>query len=274
MIVQGGNGNDFISAAPVNMLADTFGRIQVGVTIDGGAGNDTIIGGNSNAAAFIQDVIDQHEEDGNAAAAEAVRGLFDLDTIDIDVLRGGDGDDTIIGLGGVNHMDGGAGDDTLLGGLGRDTIYGGEGNDEIIGKAGNDLVISGLGDDFIQGNRGDDTFHYIGGNDTFIGGMGNDTLKFDFDGTFNLSLSSHREQAIGSYEVNVKGVENVQGNDEFNKLFGNSDDNTIFATKGNDIYAGGTGIDTIDFSNFNDLTGNFRSGKFENRRHYDPCFCF
>ena len=46
----GGNGNDFISAAPVNMLADNFGRDQVGVTIDGGAGNDTIIGGNSNAA--------------------------------------------------------------------------------------------------------------------------------------------------------------------------------------------------------------------------------
>ena len=36
----------------------------------------------------IQDVIDQHEEDGDAAAAEAVRGLFDLDTIDIEVLRG------------------------------------------------------------------------------------------------------------------------------------------------------------------------------------------
>ena len=50
-MVLGGTGNDFISAAPGNMLADTFGRHQVGVTIDGGAGNDTIIG-EPNAAAY------------------------------------------------------------------------------------------------------------------------------------------------------------------------------------------------------------------------------
>ena len=129
--------------------ASTIGR----VSIDGGAGNDTII-------------------------------------VEIDrraVINGGDGLDSINSGTGSDQIFGGAGDDTILGNGGRDVIFGGEGNDNIsggtgpdvlIGDAGNDTVVGGLGDDRVFGDdvlggavEGDAV-----GNDTISGGEGRDTL--------------------------------------------------------------------------------------------------
>lgn len=48
------------------------------------------------------------------------------------VIRGGDGDDTLIGGSGAEHLIGGAGNDVLIGGGGRDILDGGAGDDWIV----------------------------------------------------------------------------------------------------------------------------------------------
>jgi Ca2+-binding RTX toxin-like protein len=98
-----------------------------GLTINAGAGNDTI-----NAS--------------NLAA-----GLVGL-TID-----GGAGNDTITGSQGA---------DTLLGGDGNDLIIGGRGNDFLFGGAGDDTFVwnPGDGSDVVEGGAGTDTLIFNGAN--------------------------------------------------------------------------------------------------------------
>ncbi len=63
------------------------------------------------------------------------------------ILRGGDGNDTLIGLGGNDALIGNAGDDSLLGGSGDDYLEGGDGNDTLHGAAGADILAGGPGTD-------------------------------------------------------------------------------------------------------------------------------
>ena len=58
-------------------------------------------------------------------------------------LSGGDGDDTIRGLGGSDAISHGYGDDVIYGGDGDDGVFPDSGNDVIYGGAGNDKLDSG-----------------------------------------------------------------------------------------------------------------------------------
>src|SRR5215208_8056822 len=55
-------------------------------------------------------------------------------------LDGGDGDDTIRGLGGSDYIFHGSGDDV---------VYGGDGNDEVVPDSGSDVIYGGDGNDFL-----------------------------------------------------------------------------------------------------------------------------
>lgn len=71
-----------------------------------------------------------------------------------DILRGGEGDDQLMGIRGEgNILDGGAGDDTLIGGSGSDDMSGGAGNDHFIVNSlstnGNDVIRGGGGRDSV-----------------------------------------------------------------------------------------------------------------------------
>jgi VCBS repeat-containing protein len=70
-----------------------------------------------------------------------------------DIIDGGNGSDTIYGLGG---------DDIIFGGNGGDTLDGGAGNDQLFGENGNENLYGGAGDDLIDGNNGFDTVYYSG----------------------------------------------------------------------------------------------------------------
>ena len=201
LVVNGGGGNDTISAATV-----PAGITKL--TLDGGAGNDTLIGGHGG------DLL--HGGDGN------------------DTLSGGDGDDQMFGEAGDDRMIWNPGDDTDLaeGGDGTDTVEvnggngaeiftvtangtrvrfdrldptpfsidigtteklvvnmnggddsfsatgnlaaligvtvdGGTGNDTILGSNGADLLLGGDGNDFIDGQQGNDTALLGAGDDVF-----------------------------------------------------------------------------------------------------------
>ena len=63
-----------------------------------------------------------------------------------DLLRGGDGNDTLYGYGGDDRLEGGNGNDTLYGGDGNDILIGGKGNDVLWGGAGADTFVWKSGD--------------------------------------------------------------------------------------------------------------------------------
>ncbi len=74
---------------------------------------------------------------------------------------------------------GGAGDDTILprswGSLGI-TIRGGDGNDVILGTEGDDEISSGNGKDFVDARSGNDTVVNKGDRDSIAGGYGDDYI--------------------------------------------------------------------------------------------------
>ena len=97
IVINGGDGDDEISV----------GLNMIGVTINGGNGNDLVYGG------------------GGA-----------------DLIKGGNGNDVLYGRAGNDKIEGNAGNDLLDGGAGNDGLNGGYGSDALLGGTGNDLLNS------------------------------------------------------------------------------------------------------------------------------------
>lgn len=123
--IRGGAGNDnIVCTGKADDRVGIFGmkfNNDPHFTLDGGKGNDSIMGSSGN-----------------------------------DVIRGGKGDDIILGGDGHDTIDGGKGSDLILGGNGNDTIHGGKGDDVIFGDAGNDKVYGDQGRDVVDGGAGKD----------------------------------------------------------------------------------------------------------------------
>lgn len=77
-------------------------------------------------------------------------------------LRGGDGQNYVVGDDDVQSIFLGADDDILYGGGGNDVVGSAGGNDRIFGDAGDDLVFGGEGNDAIDGGTGMDTVRLAG----------------------------------------------------------------------------------------------------------------
>ncbi len=121
----------------------------------------------------------------NAGAGDDMINLEGLAGSGIEVeVRGGTGDDTIIGAAGIrNVIFGDEGNDIIrVGGVSAtavaNEIDGGDGNDQITGGRGADLIFGGAGNDTIAGGDGDDDIEGGTGDDTIVGGDGDDTYRF------------------------------------------------------------------------------------------------
>ena len=141
LTVKALGGDDTIDASAV------IGAMKL--TLEGGAGNDTII------ASVKADAMDGGEGTDTVSFAGSAAGV----TVDLaaSTARGGNAEgDTITGFENVtgtahndaltgsaqaNVIDGGAGNDTLKAGAGADTLTGGTGNDEISGGEGDDTAV-------------------------------------------------------------------------------------------------------------------------------------
>jgi Ca2+-binding RTX toxin-like protein len=151
-----GDGDDYIDAghtSTVTLFEDEPDATEpVGLELNdrdvvtGGAGNDTIFGGDDD------DIL----SGGNGN--DSIDGGIDEDTIDgqngNDVLIGGDGDDSVLGGAGTDSITGDDGSDTIDGGSGNDTITGGADADDIFGGAGEDSIIGATSGDTIDGGEG------------------------------------------------------------------------------------------------------------------------
>lgn len=256
--------------------------------IDGGAGNDTIVGV-SNDSAFSADRLFGRDGDDSITGG----GRLSTDTLDgglgndtLQVLADGHafgqaGDDLLIsGIGdgyrtSVTELDGGSGNDTLRSGA---EMYGGEDNDLLEvdlahmadGGSGNDTirgtataswitVVAGDGDDVVQ-------MHAWGiAGMTVSGGAGADILSIDGDS--GVSVDGGVGDDVIDLSINDDGyrVQGGDGNDQVHAT--GKADGTIDGGNGNDWLeiqtgsgksdlqlSGGEGKDTLVASH-GDITG-------------------
>ncbi len=232
------------------------------VSIYGGSGHDTIIGGKSVDVLF------------GGAGSDTISGGLGNDTIEggagADSLDGGGGNDTLSFDNLDTSVKGGAGTDTanaagttgaitlnlvtstletvnaassiyankfdatganwivtVTGGSGADTLWGGNLNDKLFGGAGSDSII---------GN---------GGNDTLDGGAGIDTVSYA-TATSRVEVNLAQGRAVGGAGTDsLTGFENLTGSIFNDKLIGNSGSNIIRGGGGVDEIIGGGGTDSI-----------------------------
>ncbi|MBL4808423.1 MAG: hypothetical protein JKY31_14230 [Rhodobacteraceae bacterium] len=173
---------------------------------------------------------------------------LDLGTALADVLQndgfkfiGGDGDDYfaphmgLMPFRGQAVIKGGAGNDTLIGSLGNDRIKGGTGNDTIYDPDGANKIRGGSGDDLIEvGDASNGSFLHGGsGNDTLVSGRGDDTLKG----------GSGHDTLVGG-----RGDDVLLGDGGRDILDGGKGDDILNGGRGADILTGGAGNDVFVFT--------------------------
>ena len=265
-----GKGDDLITAGDAgnqldgNAGADTLmGGLGMD-TLVAGAGDDSLVGGAGD------DLVDYSQVTGNLVVdltlGTATGEGSDMLT-QIEDVSAGSGADKITGSAVSNELRGGAGNDSISAGAGNDVLRGGAGNDSMDGGIGEDRVdygsvtgnlvvdlavgtasgdgtdtlsliegvTAGSGADKLTGSDGDNQLTGGAGNDTLSGGLGSDDLV---GGTGVDSLLG----GAGN-DVLYAG----DGNDVVDA--GEGDDLIIGGDgAGNDIYAGGIGIDTVKYA--------------------------
>jgi Ca2+-binding RTX toxin-like protein len=185
MTVTGGTGNDSLVGGN---LADSLSGGDGNDTLGGSVGDDTLIGGSG--ADYL--------------------GGFDGN----DSLVGGTGNDTVFGQTGNDTLDGGLGDDNLDGGIGNDSIDGGDGNDYIPADAGDDELIGGGGSDVLDGSAGNDTLNGGAGADQIYGARGNDTLTGGADNdTFHFGSADAAPTDLSAADSGVDTITDFAAND-------------------------------------------------------------
>jgi RTX calcium-binding nonapeptide repeat (4 copies) len=157
-------------------------------------GADTFIGGSSaDPRPFAaEDTVDySHRRHALSVTMDGRRndgekGELDRIASDMELVLAGTGDDRMIGNGRVNEFDGGAGHDVLRGGSGDDYLVG----DQYALRSPNgqgDVLVGGPGADRLDGGRGDDRLNGGAGPDSLISGSENDLIDAD-DGALDAIL--------------------------------------------------------------------------------------
>lgn len=248
--LDGGNGND-------KVVIDA--SVALPATLAGNRGNDTLIGGAGD------DSIEGHEGndwlDGGLGSDEILGGIgtdtityasradgvtinldgkwndgahreWDNVAADLEVLRGGAGDDFLRGSSANNTLFGYAGNDTLVGNGGADKLFGGAGTDladysastanltlsldgvandgakgegdnigtdveNLLGGGANDTLLGNDAKNRLMGGGGHDKVRGGGGNDTLVGGAGNDSLFGDAGNDWLDALDGGSDQLFG-----------------------------------------------------------------------------
>jgi Ca2+-binding RTX toxin-like protein len=168
-----------------------------------------------------------------------------------DYVYGGDGNDTIRGLGGDDDLYGEEGQDTIYGGDGLDWLDGGKNDDSLFGGDQNDYLFGRLGADRLYGENNDDYLDGGIGADRLDGGDGNDTAGYyGSEEGVHVSLSPFH-LISGNWGGDAEGdtlfsIENLSGSKYDDELYGDGHANVLWASEGNDVINGGGGGDQIN----------------------------
>lgn len=211
-------GVDASGAIPVTLMQADILAIQrlYGARVGGPTAGDTVYGVDTDLKTYLGDYMREHYVTGVPLPTATTFTIWDeggIDKIDLshhrkdqdvtladggisDVMGlignmviatgtlienfvAGLGDDTVLGNGADNLIEGRTGDDQLLGGGGSDILLGGTGADRLTGHAGRDTLAGGEGDDRMTGGEAADTFVFDGGRDVITDFGRFDTLIFD-----------------------------------------------------------------------------------------------
>jgi Ca2+-binding RTX toxin-like protein len=133
------------------------------------------------------------------------------------LLKGGDGNDKLIGS---------TVRDTLIGGAGDDNLNGGDEADVLIGNAGTDIYLV---DDL----------------DTVIEQAGEGTDAVYSRTSFTLAAGASVE-LLGTVDYQSTATLTLTGNEIANKVVGNMGDNSLYGLAGDDYLVGLAGVDVLD----------------------------
>ena len=170
-------------------------------------------------------------------------------------LKGGDGDDFLIGNdNGWQNFTGEAGNDLLVGGAGADSLSGGDGDDILRGGAGADGIGGGNGRDSMSYSSEGRTVGVRAvldegatrsGSETFDGGG---DLLYTIE---DVAGTPYTDVLIGNASNNV-----LRGNGGADQLTGLAGEDTLIATGGPSWLDGGDGNDSLQAKNtFKDYLG-------------------
>jgi Ca2+-binding RTX toxin-like protein len=220
-----GPGNDFASSQAPNLK------------LDGGTGNDTLIGAGPLLGGTGSDVL---EPTVLGKSADAGDGPGDIDRLSYERLNDGIIVTPLqisIAAGTVQVV----GDAVPKTGI--EQLEGGHGNDTLTGTAAPDVIFGGDGDDVIDGR---------GGGDTLDGGSGFNTVTYaaaTSPVTVNLATDTGGSTPLDTLR-NFRGVIGSPGGDI---VTGTSADEQFSLGAGDDSLDAGAGNDTIDGGPGNDL---------------------
>lgn len=268
MTAYGGPGDDAIVVGPdsgIRNVANIFGGdgddllVNDGsafAILDGGPGNDTLLGGNSTGifrpgpgddvidgrdgiptdGVLLRNYIDYSDAPGpvlvNLRGGWATGEGYDR-IIDITELYGSPYADVLIGDDQANYLDGGFNDQ--LGG-----------RQEVIAALGGDDFLDGSGR--LLGGPGDDTFYlsFAATDDRIDGGPGVDVVDFtDAFGDVVVDLVAGTASGAFTGDDVVTNVENVNGTRYADHITGDDGDNSLHGRQGNDTLIGGPGVDLL-----------------------------
>lgn len=139
-VLFGGGGNDALTGdADDNLLFGGPGNDDLRGAggddlLNGGSGGDSLAGG---AGFDLADYLERSvgiSADLDGLADDGEPGEGDAIAVDVEDLRGGAANDTLVGNGAENFLFGRGGDDSLEGGAGPDLLDGGDGNDALLSR--------------------------------------------------------------------------------------------------------------------------------------------
>jgi Ca2+-binding RTX toxin-like protein len=286
--LQAGLDHLFLTGAARTGTGNSFDNFirgnNLGNTLEGGDGNDTIFGdelearilGGLQFTKFVsyEDFFSTKNVLGSGAASltntESYQNLSRLYITEFsvppggdDILKGGNGNDKLFGWMGNDQLYGEAGNDLLFGGYGNDELFGGEGNDRLDGEQGADRLIGGNGNDIYVIDNLNDVI--IDSPQTGIETV-ESLISFDLQ-QYSMAPGSTIVGATGLDNLTLVGSDNISalGNNLPNVLLGNSGDNTLngrdgddtlIISEGNDILIGGSGADKFRFQSLPQASSN------------------
>lgn len=195
--IVGGLGNDTITTAKGNdTVYDNYGANNIS-TKDG---SDTII---ANQLDYIPGEHSQTTVDNRGFFRKLLdkitgKSSYEEQTVDGNIIDGGDDGNYIEGGLGNDYIRSGSGDDVIYGLNGNDIIKSGNGDDYVDGGKGNDNIDVDFGNNIVFGGNGDDVIKAGDGDNVLVGGRGSDSIKAG-EGENKITADSADKVKAGEY---------------------------------------------------------------------------